>query len=93
MSCLNSLIYLKHPRMVYIIKEHVNLYKNLGVTIGFGSSSSINGLNEMLRCESLPLGHRRDKTARSSIARGQESNSSKLTNLMRISRIEGYNGK
>ena len=43
--------------MVYIIEEHVNLYINLGMTIGVGSSSSIDGSNEILECESLPLGH------------------------------------
>ena len=47
----------KHPRMNYIVKEHVYLYDKLGVAIGFGSSSSINGLDETLGCESLSLSH------------------------------------
>ena len=41
--------------MVYIIEEHVYLYPDLDVAVGFGSSSSINGLDEILGCESLSL--------------------------------------
>ena len=41
--------------MLYIVEEHVYLYVKLGVAVGFGSSSSINGLDEMLGCEYLPL--------------------------------------
>ena len=41
--------------MVYIVEEHVYLYAKLGVTVGFGSSSSINSSNETLGCELLPL--------------------------------------
>ena len=41
--------------MFYIVKEHVYLWAKLGVAIGFGSSSSINGSNRMLGCESLLL--------------------------------------
>ena len=29
----------------------------MGVAVGFGSSSSINGSDEMLGCKSLPLSH------------------------------------
>ena len=47
--------YLKHPIMLYIIKEHAYLYVKLGVTIGFGSTSSINGSDETLGCKSLLL--------------------------------------
>ena len=41
--------------MVYIVEEHVNLSLKLGVAIRFGSSTSINGLNETLECKSFPL--------------------------------------
>ena len=41
--------------MIYIVKEHVYLYTYLGVDVGFGSSSSINGSDEMLGCKCLPL--------------------------------------
>ena len=41
--------------MLYIVEEHVYLWAKLGMSIGFGSSSSINGSDEMLGCESLPL--------------------------------------
>ena len=41
--------------MVYIDKEHVYLKADLGVVIGFGSSSSINVSDETLGCELLPL--------------------------------------
>ena len=40
----------KHPRIFYIVEEYVYLYADLGVTVRFGSSSSINGSNEMLGC-------------------------------------------
>ena len=46
-----------HLRMVYMIEEHVNLKRNLGLAIRFGSLSSINGSHETLGCESLPLSH------------------------------------
>ena len=45
----------KHPRMLFIVEEHINLYAKLGVAIRFGSSSSISGSDEMLGYESLPL--------------------------------------
>ena len=48
---------LKHARMLYIVKEHVYLQAKLGKTIGFGSSSSVNGSNETFGCELLPLSH------------------------------------
>ena len=41
--------------MVYIVEDHVNLWRNLGMTIGFGSSSSINGSVEMLGSKSFLL--------------------------------------
>ena len=47
--------YLKYPRMLYIVKEHAYLYTKLGVTVGFGSLSSINNSHETLGCESLLL--------------------------------------
>ena len=47
--------YLKNSRMIYIVEEHLNLYAKLGVAVGFDSSSSINGSDEMLQCESLLL--------------------------------------
>ena len=37
LSCLNSLIYSKDRRMLYIIKENVYLLAKLGVASGFGS--------------------------------------------------------
>ena len=40
-----------------MVEEHVYLQAKLGVTVGFGSSSSVNGSDEMLGCESLPLSH------------------------------------
>ena len=43
--------------MLYIIKEHVYWYAKFGVSVVFGSSSSINGLDEIFGCESLPLSH------------------------------------
>ena len=43
--------------MIYIVVEHVYLYTDLGVAVGFGSSSSMNGLDENLGCEFLPLSH------------------------------------
>ena len=43
--------------MLYIIKEHVYLLAKLGLAVGPGSSSSINGSDETLGCESLPLSH------------------------------------
>ena len=45
--------------MVYIVEEHVYLYADLGVAVGFGSSSSIKKLDKTLRCKSLPLSHAR----------------------------------
>ena len=48
---------LKHPRMVYIVKENAYIYLKLGVTIRFGVPSSINNFDEMLGCESLHLIH------------------------------------
>ena len=41
--------------MLYIVEEHVYLEAKLGVAVGFGSSSSINGSDEMLGFESLSL--------------------------------------
>ena len=41
--------------MVYIIKKHVYLLADLSVAIVFGSLSSINGLDDTLGYESLPL--------------------------------------
>ena len=41
--------------MLYIIKEHVYFYAKLGVTIRCASSSSINGSDEILRCQLSPL--------------------------------------
>ena len=41
--------------MVYIIEEHVHLWANLGVAIGFKVSSVINTSNETLGCELLQL--------------------------------------
>ena len=49
--------YSKHPRMIYIVEEHVYLYAKLAMTIGFGSSSSIQGSDETLGYQSLPLSH------------------------------------
>ena len=43
--------------MSFIVEEHVYLEADLGVAIGFGSSSSMNGSNEMFGCESLSLSH------------------------------------
>ena len=40
--------YSKNPRMIYNVKEHLNLYAKLGVAIGFDSSSSINSSDETL---------------------------------------------
>ena len=40
--------YSKHPRMVWIVEEHVNLQEKLGVAIRFDSSSLINHSDEML---------------------------------------------
>ena len=41
--------------MLYIVEEHAYLEAHLGVAVGFGSSSSINGSHEAHGCESLPL--------------------------------------
>ena len=49
--------YSKHPRMLYIVQEHAYLLAKLGAAVGFGSSCSISGLDEMLGCEFLPLIH------------------------------------
>ena len=46
---------LKHPRMLYIVEEHTYLYPKVGMVIVFGSSSSINGSDETIGCELLPL--------------------------------------
>ena len=51
----NQLDSSKHARMVCIVKEHMYLWADLGMAVIFGSSSSINGSNETLGCESLPL--------------------------------------
>ena len=46
---------LKHPRIDFASKiMHVSR-QSLGVVVGFRSSSSINGSDETLGCESLPL--------------------------------------
>ena len=39
--------------MVHIVEEHVYLLTYLGMAVGFGSSSSINGSDETLGCKSL----------------------------------------
>ena len=45
----------KHLRIHFWSKNmRINMH-NLGIAVGFGSSSSINGSNEMLGCESLSL--------------------------------------
>ena len=44
---------LKHSRIHSSSKNTCINRKNLGVAIGFGSSSSINGLDEMLGCKWL----------------------------------------
>ena len=41
--------------MLYIVQEHVYLEAHLGVAVGFGSSSSINGSHETHGCESFSL--------------------------------------
>ena len=43
--------------MLYIIEEHayIYIYTKLSATVRFGYSSSINGSDETLGCESLPL--------------------------------------
>ena len=51
----NQFDYSKYPRILYIVEEHAYLLAKLGVAIGFGSSCSINGSDEMLGCELLPL--------------------------------------
>ena len=43
--------------MLYIVEEHVYLYAKLGTTVRFGSSSLINGSDEMLRCELFQVSH------------------------------------
>ena len=43
--------------MLYTVKEPVYSYADLGVAVRFDSSSSINGLDEMLGYESLLLSH------------------------------------
>ena len=47
--------YMKTLRMIYIVKEHLNLWEKLSMVVGFDSLSSINGSNETLGYESLPL--------------------------------------
>ena len=47
--------YAKNPRMIYNVKEHLNLLGKLGVTIGSRFNSSINGSNEIPCFESLQL--------------------------------------
>ena len=41
--------YFKHPRMIYIVEEYTYKLAKLGVAVGFGISSSINGSDETLR--------------------------------------------
>ena len=43
--------------MLYIVKEHVYLYADLGLGVRFRSSSSINGLDKTFGYKSLPLSH------------------------------------
>ena len=43
--------------MIYNVEEHLNLYDNLGVTVGSRFNSSINNSNEMWGFESLQLSH------------------------------------
>ena len=49
--------YSKHLSMVHIVEEYVYLLAYLGMAVGFGSSSSINGLDETLGCKSLLLSY------------------------------------
>ena len=82
--------YLKHQRMVYIIKEHAYIQAKLGVAIGFGSSSLINNLDEILGYESLPSSRvhsiedgalmRRDREV-IDFTRSRVKNNTELTNL------------
>ena len=46
-----------HLRIHFPSKKMHIKRQNLGVVVGFVSSSSINGLDEMLGCESLSLSH------------------------------------
>ena len=46
---------LKHPRVLYVVEEHAYVYAKLGVTVRCDVSSSINGLDETLGGDSLPL--------------------------------------
>ena len=45
----------KHPKIHFMLENMIISKQNLGVAIGFGSSSSINGSDKMLGCESLSL--------------------------------------
>ena len=45
----------KNQRMMYNVKEHLNLYGKLGVTVGSRFNSSINDTDETLGFESLRL--------------------------------------
>ena len=47
----------KQLRMFYIIEEHVYLWAELSMTVGFDSSSSINGSDKMLGWELFPLSY------------------------------------
>ena len=49
--------YSKNPRMIYIVKEHLNLYRDLGVTVGFNILSSINGSDKTNLYEFLRLNY------------------------------------
>ena len=45
----------KISKNTFSVEEHVYKLANLGVTVRFGVSSSINGYDEMLGCKSLWL--------------------------------------
>ena len=53
--CLNSSIKSNCPRLIYIVKEHLNLWANLVVTVRSAFNSRSTALAKRIRCDSLRL--------------------------------------
>ena len=48
-------VYSKTSKDTFFVEEHLHKLANLGVTVGFVISPSINGFDEILGCESLRI--------------------------------------